>query len=299
MTISGNIAGQQNKTGTDRAVISMAVADLTFRATEDLGGGLKATGFFTIENMNTRGRTATRTSSGVDAGGAGTSASTDSFNTNGPTNADSGLSLAGNFGSIAFSNTRSTNLAANANVFGTSITNGFYETVDSRPNIQAISYTSPALVPGLNVSLAQVNVGDAASSQVGKISVIGASYANGPFSLGAQQKNYNASATASGASNKRSEGFAKYNLGVAVIGLGFGSKITTTGKAMTSYGLSVPMGNITFGYEGAVRDAAKFNNYGVRYDFSKRTTVHLSAGQYQTTATNSLNQSRIRLSHTF
>jgi hypothetical protein len=301
VTITGNIAGQQNKTGTDRAVTSVAVSDLTFRATEDLGGGMTASGFFTIENMNTRGRTATRTTSGVDAGGGGTTASAVAFNTNGPTNADSGISLGGGFGTISVSNTRSANLAANANVFGTSISNGFYETVASRPNVQVLSYRSPALIPGLNVSLAQANIGDAASSQAAKVTVIGASYAAGPLSLGVQQKSNNTSAVAlvAGTEEKQTEGFATYNAGVAVIGLGYGSKTTTTGKAVTSYGISIPLGAITLGYEGAKRDAAEFTNYGVRYALSKRTALHVSAGKYQTTATNSANQSRIRIAHSF
>ncbi len=281
VTISGAIAGQQNKTGTAKAVTSVAISELTFRATEDLGGGMAASGFFTIENMNNRG---------TDAGSS----------PNGPTNADSGISLRGGFGTVAINNTRAGNLAANANVFGTSISNGFYESVaDTRSLVQVLSYTSPALIPGLNVSLARASVGNTATTQAAEINIIGASYSAGPLSLGVQQKSFNAAATASGAENKQTEGFVSYNAGVAVIGYGMGTKTTTTGKAVTSYGISVPMGAITLGVEGAKRGDEAFTNYGVRYALSKRTALHVSAGKWQNTATDSAKQSRIRIAHSF
>jgi predicted porin len=40
-------------------------------------------------------------------------------------------------------------------------------------------------------------------------------------------------------------------------------------------------------------------NYGVRYALSKRTTLHVSKGSFQTTATNDTDQTRIRLAHSF
>jgi predicted porin len=282
VTISGAIAGQQNKVGTDKAVTSIAVSELTFRANEDIGGGLKASAFFTIENMNNRG---------TDAGSS----------PNGPTNADSGISLGGGFGTVAVTNTRSGNMADRANVFGTSISNGFYETVASRSPIQLLSYTSPALIPGLNVSLSQANVGNTAASQAAKITTVGATYSAGPLALGVQQKSFNTTATPAGAEDGQTEGFVRYNAGVAVIGLGYGSKTTTTGKAVTTYGISVPMGAFTFGVEGAKRDTAKFQNYGVRYALSKRTTVHVGAGTQTGAAAGAASQktNRIRVSHSF
>jgi predicted porin len=277
VTISGNIAGQSNKALADtKRVTSIAVADLTFRTTEDLGGGLKASGFFTIENMHNRGVA--------------------------HSTADSGISLGGGFGTVAINNTRAGNLAASANVFGASLSTDFYASVaDTRKNVQVLSYTSPALIPGLNVSLAQANIENTAATQAAKIDIIGASYTTGPLTLGVQQKSFNATATASGAENKQTEGFVRYNAGVAVIGLGYGSKTTTTGKAVSSYGISVPMGAFTFGVEGAERGTAKFQNYGVRYALSKRTTVHVGAGT-QTAATAgaaSQKTNRVRLSHAF
>jgi hypothetical protein len=293
VTISGAVAGQQNKTGTARAVTSVAVSELTFRATEDLGGGMKASGFFTIENMNNRGNTQVKTAAEASSTSIGSV-------TNGPTNADSGISLSGGFGTISVNNTRAGNLADKANVFGTSISNGFYESVaDTRTNVQVLGYTSPALVPGLSVSLARASVGNTATTQAGQIDIIGASYAAGPLSLGVQQKSFNAAATASGAENKQTEGFASYNAGVAVIGLGYGSKTTTTGKNVSSYGISVPMGAITLGVDGAKRGDEAFTNYGVRYALSKRTVLHVSGGKWQNTATDSAKQSRVRIAHSF
>jgi hypothetical protein len=307
VTVSGNVSGQSDKALADtKRVTSVAVADLTFRATEDLGGGMTASGFFTIENMNARGRTATTTTNGTDAGGVGTTASTVAFNANGPTNADSGISLRGGFGTVAINNTRAGNLAASANVFGASVGTDFYGSVDStRRNVQALSYTSPALIPGLNVSLAQANVANTAASQAAKINIIGASYSAGPLSLGVQQKSFNTEAVAlvtnATVEKTQTEGFVRYDAGVAVIGLGYGSKTTTTGSAATSFGISVPMGAITLGVEGAERGTAKFQNYGVRYALSKRTTVHVGAGTQTGAAAGAASQktNRVRLSHAF
>jgi predicted porin len=59
------------------------------------------------------------------------------------------------------------------------------------------------------------------------------------------------------------------------------------------------MGAITLGVEGATRGDAEFMNYGVRYALSKRTTLHVSGGEFQTTAANSQKQSRVRIGHSF
>jgi hypothetical protein len=292
VTVSGGISAGSTKTGADR-VTSVDDAFLKFSASEDLGNGLKASGYFSVEGMNNRGRTDAVTTA------TGSSANGDAFVKNGPTNTDSAISLSGGFGSIAVTNTRSTNLAASGNVFGASASKGFYDTVASRPDVQVVSYTSPALIPGLNVSLGQALVGNTATSQAAKIGIVGVSYSAGPLSLGVQQKSYNTAALASGDEDTQTEGFLTYDAGVAKVGLGYGSKTTTTGKAVNSFGISVPMGAITLGADYAKRDAAEFTNYGVRYAFSKRTALHLTAGKYQTTATNSKNQSRIRISHAF
>jgi predicted porin len=182
-------------------------------------------------------------------------------------------------------------------VFGTSIANGFNETVFTRSETQTISFTSPELVPGLRVVVANARN---ASNQSLKTNVIGATYSAGPLSLGVQQKSLNDAATAAtGQEDSQTEGFVRYNAGVALIGVGYGSKQTATGDAVTSYGVSVPMGAITVGAEGASRGDVDFLNYGVRYALSKRTVLHVSKGSYSIATASDHDQTRIRLNHSF
>jgi len=272
-TISGYINMQYNKaSSTAASTLGMNDAGLTFTASEDLGNGLTATGVFNIDSLADRAAAAY--------------------------NGDSSISLSGGFGTIASTRARSSHMASSGAVFGASIGKGFNDgVVFTRSETQTISYTSPELVPGLRVAVAESRV---AATQSVKTNVIGATYTAGPLSLGVQKKSLNdAAVAATGQEDSQTEGFVRYNAGVALIGVGYGSKQTATGKAVTSYGVSVPMGAFTVGFDAASRGDAEFMNYGVRYALSKRTVLHVSKGSYQTTATNDTDQTRIRLAHSF
>ena len=283
VTMSGYINYQYNKDGTNASTKGMNDAGLTFTASEDLGNGLKATGVINIDTLV--GRTG-------DA-----------------KNGDSSLSLSGGFGSITAARTRAPNFAARGNVFGAVIGKGFNDgIVYTRPEVQAVSYTSPALIPGLQVSVATSNLLAANVANTGNntatnldATTIGATYTSGPLSLGVQRKTGNDAAKAAAPLNagSQTEAFVTYNAGVAVIGYGYGSKELNAGDAVTSYGISVPMGAFTLGVDAAKRGDAEYLNYGARYALSKRTTLHVSMGSYQTTTTNSADQRRIRLAHSF
>lgn len=275
VTMSGYINTSYNKSSsTAPSALGMTDAGLTFSASEDLGGGLKASGVFNLDNLQGRGATNVLNSG------------------------DSSISLSGGFGTITSSRTRSSNMAINGAVFGTSISNGFNETVFTRSEVSILSYTSPEVVKGLRVAVASVRA--AAAPQAIKTNVIGATYSAGALSLGVQQKSNNGAATAAtGQEDSQTEGFVRYNAGVALIGVGYGSKQTATGDAVTSYGISVPMGAITVGAEGASRGDVDFMNYGVRYALSKRTTLHVSKGSYSTATASDQDQTRVRLQHNF
>ena len=274
VTMSGYINYQYNKDGTAASTLGMNDAGLTFAASEDLGGGLKASGVINIDTLVGRADNAK--------------------------NGDSSMSLSGGFGTVSMARTRSSHMASRGSVFGAVIGKGFNDgVVFTRSEVQVIGYTSPALVPGLQVSVSSSAV---AATQAQKTTTIGVTYTSGPLSLGVQQKTANDAAKAAagaGAEGKQAEAFATYNAGVAVIGLGYGAKQIATGEAVTSYGISVPMGAITLGAEGATRGDAKYMNYGVRYALSKRTVLHVSKGEYQSTAIDSKDQTRVRLNHSF
>ena len=268
VTMSGYINMQYNKaSSTAASTLGMNDAGLTFTASEDLGNGLTATGVFNIDSLADRAAAAY--------------------------NGDSSISLSGGFGTIASTRARSSHMASSGAVFGASIGKGFNDgVVFTRSETQTISYTSPELVPGLRVAVAESRV---AATQSVKTNVIGATYTAGALSLGVQNKSLNdAAVAATGQEDSQTEGFVRYNAGVA-----YGSKQTATGEAVTSYGVSVPMGAFTVGFDAASRGDAEFMNYGVRYALSKRTVLHVSKGSYQTTATNDTDQTRIRLAHSF
>lgn len=85
---------------------------------------------------------------------------------------------------------------------------------------------------------------------------------------------------------------------MAKVGIGSGSKTTETGKSLTSYGVSVPMGAVTFGVNGAKRGDVKFYDAGVSYALSKRTSVNVMTGKL-TGGDNVGTQTRVGVKHSF
>ena len=77
---------------------------------------------------------------------------------------------------------------------------------------------------------------------------------------------------------------ATYDFGVAKVGLGYGSKTARTGDALVAWGISVPVGAMTFGLNGADRGTAKFIEGGAKYALSKRTTLNVMFGTYDMNA---------------
>ena len=251
----------------------MTDGSINFAVVEDLGGGLKLTGSTQFAQPAARGAS--------------------------PTKEDSVLGLTGSFGTIAYANTRTSNAAIGANVFGSWMpVTSFYAGVDSRSNVDVLSYTSPELVQGVKVAYAHVEAAEGAGTSAAKVGQFTVSYANGPLTGVANFKNYNAAALTSGAEKNRTELAVTYDLGVAKVGVGSGSKTTTTGSSLTSYGVSVPMGAVTFGVNGAKRGDAKFYDAGVSYALSKRTSVNVMTGKL-TGGTNAGTQTRVGVKHSF
>ncbi len=253
----------------------MTDGSINFAVVEDLGGGLKLTGSTQFAQAATRG----------DA----------------PTKEDSVLALSGTFGTVAYANTRTANAAIGANVFGSWMpVTSFYAGVDSRSDVDVLSYTSPELVQGVKVAYANVEATEGSGTSAAKVNQFTVSYANGPLTGVANFKNYNAAAVAavSGSTKNRTELAVTYDLGVAKVGIGSGSKTTETGKSLTSYGVNVPMGAVTFGVNGAKRGDVKFYDAGVSYALSKRTSVNVMTGKL-TGGTNAGTQTRVGVKHSF
>ena len=283
VTLSGTFgAGYQSFETVTGALVSKGIApatDANIKATivEDLGGGLKITAAGDF-NLN-----------GARSGNL--------------TKGDSSVTLAGGFGSLAFANTRSSNTAIQANVFASWMpVTAFYATVDARAAIDLLSYTSPEVMPGLKFGIARLEVTENTATSINTQTILSATYAVGPLSLAGAQKTMSGVITA-GTEKSNTELAATYDLGVAKVGLGYGSALTTsttlyTGKNLISYGISAPMGAITFGVNGAKRGDRNFYDAGVNYALSKRTQVRAQLGKMEG-GTNAGNQYRVGLFHTF
>jgi len=248
--------------------------DTNIKATivEDLGGGLKITAAGDFNLNGARGGNLTK--------------------------GDSSVTLAGGFGSLAFVNTRSSNTAIQANVFASWMpVTAFYATVDARAAIDLLSYTSPEVMPGLKFGIARLEVTENTATSINTQTILSATYAVGPLSLAGAQKTMSGVITA-GTEKSNTELAATYDFGPAKVGLGYGSALTTTGKNLNSYGISVPVGAMTFGINGAKRGALNFYDAGVNYALSKRTQVRAQLGKMEG-GSNAGNQYRVGLFHTF
>jgi len=267
-------------------------------ATEDLGGGLRATAVMNIEaGANNSGR------------GNPTFAS-DALNNQGNiAMADRSVSLAGGFGTVAFALTRSSDLAVGANVAPISLKEAQYDAakVFTRSVQTVVGYTSPEVFPGLRVNVARSFAGNTDESQKGATNVFGATYAAGPLTAAVAFKQRNSVAVAAlvtggltGAKKNTTELNATYDFGVAKVGAGWSSKVADAGKAATTFGVSAPVAsNITVGLNYGKRDKNKYQDIGVKYDLSKRTNVQVAYGTYNTGSGKDKNQSRIRVEHNF
>ena len=281
----GNTTGTTPATQASKGIAPVTDASVKVTATEDLGGGLKITAAGQFAMNASRGGNVTKE--------------------------DSSVALAGGFGSLAFSSTRTSDTAIGANVFASWLPRvSFYDSVSSRAATDVLSYTSPAIVPGLTLGLAQAELTEGVSTSDQKVTIVSANYSAGPLTVALAQKSANkltAAQITAQAKKNNTEAAVTYDFGVARVGLGYDSATTGgtayTSKALTSYGISVPMGAITFGVNGAKRGDNKFYDAGVNYALSKRTQVRAQFGKIDgtssTSATYDGNQYRVGLFHTF
>jgi predicted porin len=182
--------------------------------------------------------------------------------------------------------------------------------VVARTQVDVFQYTAPTF-SGFTPYLQYVETGTTTTQADGngaptyKAHVLGATYANGPLTLGVAYKHTNG--MPAGAVSNNTEAFATYDLGVAKVGLGYDSKMNAdatnnlisadnAAKSAISFGIAVPVGAWTVGANYAKRGDAKVTEYAAKYDLSKRTSVRFSSGK-QTVDTNT--QNRLALVHTF
>lgn len=260
--------------------LTMTDSTISVAVSEDLGGGLRAAANVNLAGNASRGGNVTKE--------------------------DSAVSLSGGFGAVAVMNTRSSNAAIGSQVFASSMpVTSFYAGVDRRAAGDALVYTSPELMAGLKVSFTHFEATEGDVTSAGKANILGATYAAGPLAAAVAFKSYNSAAQATAGAvlggvgeKSRTEGFVTYDLGMAKLGLGFGTKRTSTDKNLTALSVNAPLGAINVGLNYAKRGTNKFYEAGAKYSVSKRTTANVMFGKL-TGGNNAGNQYRVGVVHTF
>jgi hypothetical protein len=268
--------------------VGVTDGDWNINATEDLGGGLKATASMALR---LRGRDAATdaTSTGVGA------RPRDSF-----------LMLSGGFGSVMIGAVEAGNATLGFVTAGgptyIGLDNGVAASATS--NVDILQYTSPSM-NGFSAKVATIDaVGGNGSQDGGAVTLYGVNYANGPLAAMIDMTSYGTAAAAS--ADQRTRAGVSYDLGMARVGLGMESN--NNGAAAdadkTLFSVSVPMGAITLGgvYATTKTDGAgtaKGYDLSAQYALSKRTYVALQTQSIKAAGANAATATRVQLAHSF
>ena len=270
--------------GTDTAAIALV-------ATEDLGGGLKATAKVSL--------------GGMMRDGAGTGE-------------DAFVSLAGGFGTISMGAVESDDGLSRAYA-GAPVIGLDGKVHGANSNIDYVSYTTPQLAPGLTVGVSYVDRGTTVGTGLAagttgpaaaQPSITGnVTYGAGPISARFDVTSWTRQGAADVTSNTIKNRFrvsGNYDLGMAKIGLGYSSLKRTTGTTakQTEIGVSAPLGATTVGlvYEKFVNSGVTTSGvtFGAQYNLSKRTNVSAGYAQWKKDgATTTDNSFRVLVGHSF
>ena len=286
VTLSGQLAYAWESTSSADAVsvdtngLGVTDGNLTFRASEDLGGGMKIS---TSQEFVSRGRDTAMTGR------------------------NSTISWSGSFGTFTMGSLEAGNGiiglgGAGAPVYG--MDNGV--TLAGAGNVDIAMLTLPSM-NGFTVALKTLDgTAGGLHSQGGNITSVQLKYGAGPLAASVDSTNWgNQFAAVRGQRTRMS---ASYDLGVAKVGFGVENKdngLAADGSDRI-VGISMPMGNMLFGINVAssstdgVAGNNKGTDLGMKYSLSKQTSVFV---QYQTTksagATNSASKYRVKLHKAF
>lgn len=267
---------------------------LTFKGTEQLGGGLSASFSVTLDNSGKQ----------VASQIANSASGTQNFRST-VQRKDTSLSLNGGFGTVTLTNTRTSETANMAFVGATNLNDGFYDgAVFARAPIDLLGYTSTSM-GGLVIGASLSEAGfDGGTTPATRGTTVSARYTAGPLVLAAAVKHTSNNVNATIYRGNNIELGATYDLGVAKVGFGYDTKpagVTAPAidKAAFAFGLSVPFGKNSVGFNMAKRDFAKITELGFQSNLSARTNVNFSVGSMTTAPSTSRGQYRVSLNHAF
>ena len=272
-----SFANTQTTFGNNTSVTNQSIrnntqgtSQITFKGTEDLGGGLKAN--FLIENDFDAGKDARQ---GVVGG-------TPNFGSQG---GELFLNLEGGFGKIAMGAPNTPTLSAQSqNPFGTKIGGGFGQINSGKVrNNNTLMYSTPTMA-GFTAHLAYSNKTKDATglTTTADITDIGLFYANGPLDV--KFSSYKVAATATVVEKTDNNLTAAYDLGVAKLGVAYFTQKQTAladAKGMQLFATVPLSANLNLLANFGQNDSKLASNLdskiaavGVKYNFSKMTSVY-------------------------
>ena len=278
---------------------SQGTSQITFKGTEDLGGGLKAS--FLFENDFDSRYDANGPMGNTTAGAKGVNI--------GSGGGEQFLALEGGFGKVQLgaANTPSLTTQASRQPFSTKIGGGFNGVTGTghvRSN-NSVVYTSPAF-SGFTVAAAygfdqkanafgasalaaetnsgQTNTQTSNVAEMASITDIGAFYANGPLSAGVSMWTTAATTTPASVKTEQTNAFVSYDLGVARVIAGYHTEKKVGSIDATGYNVAavVPLSanlNLLANYgqldsKLTTNLDKKISAVGLKYTMSKMTSVY-------------------------
>jgi len=270
---AGAVQVQSARSASEAAVKGFLISDmhLHITATEDLGGGLKATARYSLDGA---------TSDGGSVAGDGIL-----------------LSLAGGFGSVTFSNVDSADYLALDPVTDPLGYNGGIQ--------DRISYTSPT-ISGISFTATMQEGATGAGKHATNDSMVYAlDYAAGPLTanIGMMSVDKNKHTATDGFTRFR----VGYNFGVAAVSYGQINAKDAAGvkDTVTALTVSVPLGAVSLSYAYATSKdgsaATKLDGTAISatYALSKRTSLIAEQVNYDQSATFKAKRTRITARHSF
>ncbi len=264
--------------GMDTAAIKLTV-------TEDLGGGLKATGVITAAGM-ARG--------------------------NAVTGEDMSLTLAGGFGSVLVGQIEIGSGIRGLAQAGAPVNNMEGEVLAAASaGTDIVKYSAPAMngftFSGSLTEAKGIATGLDTATKGTSAMTVGAAYANGPLNVSLDTTNWNSTSTTTDSRYRLS---ANYNLGVATVGAGMENQ-KLVGGATNKYsmvGVSAPFGAVTVGAAFVKNDTSATagtktgSTFGASYALSKRTSLTAHYATWEATEANGAAKNKkttVLLAHAF
>lgn len=296
VTVSGKLGFGYYKNGQNAVVggapehgLHMTDGNLTFTATEDLGGGWKATA---MSEFVSRGRG------------------------NAIAGRDAKLDLVTPVGMLTLGSVESCSRLDNVAGSPVSLPTGIDAALgplDGCATLDIVAFNAPIgpLTVGVNYS-DSIGAAGAGAGAIKATQLTGA-YNAGPLMLGLDHTTFQGP-TAYRDGLARTRFVASYDLGLAKLGFGH-QMLNHDGAPQTSFSVNVPMGAVSLGLSYAVRQAQGASTLaganavegarsgtaiGLKYDLSKQTNLNVSYGTFTADAANQYDSTfRVRLMKSF